>query len=214
MNQCEFCREFEGHSPRLEGVYGTLLSTRIILKTDRFVVLPTLGQIFAGSLLILPIDHMDTFAQLTFDAKNELEELISNVVKRVSQYGHPIIFEHGATESTGGGCGIYHAHLHLVPAPEATMASTLFPEHQSRTTDIFSAWNKMRSASEYLLMSAGGETLYSDLSKTTDNYPSQFFRRRITEHFHLSAPWDWRAYTKVEPALLATIAGRLPTDAQ
>lgn len=214
MRHCEFCQEFAGSSPRFEKLYGRLASTRIVARTDRFVALPTLGQLFTGSLLILPVDHVETCARLTAEARQELEELAATMAHRVREFGEPIIFEHGATEPSGGGCGIYHAHLHIVPVPVSTLASTLFPEHQAQTQDLQRAWESLQNADEYLLMSAAGQTLYSDLMGQASRYPSQFFRRRIAEHFHLEAPWDWRAYTDVEPALLRTLGVTVPAYAR
>lgn len=210
MHQCEFCQEFAGRSPRFESYYGRLVPTRIIARTDRFVALPTLGQLFTGSLLLLPVDHVETCALLAADARKELGDLAAEMTLKVREFGEPIVFEHGATEPTGGGCGIYHAHLHIVPLPELTLATALFPEHQAQAPDMQKAWDALQGAHEYLLMSAAGQTLYSDLKRQAGVYPSQFFRRRIVEHFRLEAPWDWRAYTNVEPALLRTLGMSLP----
>jgi diadenosine tetraphosphate (Ap4A) HIT family hydrolase len=214
MHQCEFCQEFSGGSPRFDNLYGRVASSRIVARTDRFVALPTLGQLFAGSLLLLPIDHVETCGQLTVDARQELGELAAEMTLRVHEFGEPIVFEHGATEPTGGGCGIYHAHLHIVPVPEPTLAATLFPEHEAQALDLQGAWDALQGAHEYLLMSAGGQTLYSDLDGQAGRYPSQFFRRRIADHFGLEAPWDWRAYTEIEPALLRTLSMTLPAHAR
>lgn len=214
MHHCEFCQEFAGIAPRFEKLYGQLTQARIIARTKRFVALPTLGQLFTGSLLLLPIDHVETCALLGDDARQELDELVSEMTLRVRKFGEPIIFEHGATEPSGGGCGIYHAHLHIVPLPKTTCATELFPEHQAQAKDLRNAWELLQGVHEYLLMSAGGQTLYSNLSAQADRYPSQFFRRRITEHFGLEAPWDWRAYTDVEQAVLRTLGMTLSVHAR
>ena len=214
MHHCEFCQEFAGRSPRFEALYGHLGCTRVVMRTDRFVAMPTLGQLFAGSLLLLPLDHVETCAQLAADARQELGELAAEMTLRVRNFGQPVIFEHGATEPTGGGCGIYHAHLHIVPVPEPTPAIALFPEHQAQTEDLQKAWDALQGADEYLLLNAAGKTLISDLEGLSSRYQSQFFRRRIAEHFGLEAPWDWRAYTDAEPALLRTLGVTLPAHAR
>ena len=72
-----------------------------------------------------------------------------------------------------------------------------------------SVWPRNR-----LLMSAAGQTVYSDLDGQIGRFPSQFFRRRIAEHFGLEVPWDWRAYTDVEPALLRTLGVDMPAHAR
>lgn len=205
MHHCEFCEEFAGKAPRLEKLYGSMLPTRIIARTDRFVALPTLGQLFTGSVLILPLAHVETCALLSSDERRELDEFAADVALRVRKFGEPIMFEHGALRRTGGGCGIYHAHLHIVPVPKITAATALFPEHQCRATNLLDALHELQGTDEYLLINAGDQTLFSDLGGQTGKYPSQFFRRRIAEHFHLELPWDWRAYAEAEPALLRTL---------
>jgi diadenosine tetraphosphate (Ap4A) HIT family hydrolase len=214
MHQCEFCQEFAGHSARFEQLYGRLVSTRVIARTDRFVALPTLGQLFTGSLLILPVDHVEMCSSLSAGAREELGELVAEVTLQVREFGEPVIFEHGAIEPSGGGCGIYHAHLHIVPVPEPTLATDLFPEHHTQARNLQEAWDLLQNTHEYLLMSAAGQTLYSDLTGHLGVYPSQFFRRRIVEHFGLEAPWDWRAYVDVEVALLRTLSVNLPAHAR
>lgn len=206
MHKCEFCQEFAGRSLRFERLYGQLIPSRIVARTDRFVALPTLGQLFTGSLLLLPVDHVETCALLTADARRELGELVSEMIPRVRGFGEPIIFEHGATEPTGGGCGIYHAHLHIVPVPEPVLAKVLFPEYQNHARDLQGAWEALQGTREYLIMNASGQTLYNDLDGQAGLYPSQFFRRRIVEYFDLQVPWDWRAYTDIESALLRTLS--------
>ena len=205
MQKCEFCAELSERSHRFQKIYGELKRDRIIARTDRFVAIPTLGQIYTGSILLLPVEHVETCANLAEDARDELSEFAAQMITKVSRFGQPIQFEHGSTESRGGACGIYHAHLHIVPLPEATLASTIFPEYSSKSASIQDAWRSLRRCNEYLLVCSAGETVYRDLSDSPRTFPSQFFRRRIVEHFRLSVPWDWRDYASVEPALLHTL---------
>jgi diadenosine tetraphosphate (Ap4A) HIT family hydrolase len=169
------------------------------------VALPTLGQLFTGSLLVLPIEHTETCAALPVDLQREMLRLLDDMVRRAREFGHPVVFEHGAVAATGGGCGIHHAHMHIVPVPKATAASTLFPEHAACAPDIQTALGELHSADEYLLLAADDAVLFRDLRVDAGAFPSQFFRRRLAEHFQLTAPWDWRAYDAVEPALLDTL---------
>lgn len=214
MKHCEFCQEFEGNSVRFGNLYGHVASSRIIARTDRFVALPTLGQLFAGSLLVLPLDHVEACAFLQADARDELAELTAKLTQRVREFGEPVVFEHGSTELAGGSCGIYHAHLHIVPLPQRTEAAALFPEYKCQVQDVQDAWANLQEAQEYLLMSSAGQTLYSDLSEQAGVYPSQFFRRRIVEYFGLDVPWDWRAFNGVEAAMLKTLGLKQVVDAR
>jgi len=63
----------------------------------------------------------------------------------VRKFGKPVIFEHGAKCSTGGGCGIYHAHLHVVPLPERINYLRILPEISKKFNSIESAFKTIKS---------------------------------------------------------------------
>src|SRR5687768_2245990 len=129
MYDCDFCREIEGgRETTFRQIYQQVTPSRIVLRSENFVVLPTIGQLFVGSVLILPRRHRETFATLGEAERRELPALLNRVLSGVARFGEPIIFEHGAVSQTGGGCGVYHAHLHVVPLPAPTLPSDLFPE--------------------------------------------------------------------------------------
>lgn len=206
MQHCEFCQEFDPQSPdRFQSLYGELVPSRIVARTEHFVAVPTLGQLFTGSLLVLPIRHLETCACFPKDERSEMSAFADQMMERTSRFGHPIWFEHGATSASGAGCGIHHAHLHIVPLPWPTEPRSLFPEHTRSAANLREAWSALETVEQYLLIGDGKETLYLDIEAVDDRFPSQFFRRRLAEHFELAVPWDWRAYAHVESAVLETI---------
>ena len=208
MPNCEFCREFGRREPNsFSAIYAGVADCRIVARTRRFVAIPTLGQLFVGSLLVLPLAHVETCAELEPDAQLEMLDLIDGMLVRASALGHPICFEHGATAMSEGGCGIHHAHLHIVPLPRKEAAQALFPEAAMAHDDLASAWAALAVTDHYLLLSDGCRTLVRDLRAKPGPFLSQFFRRRLVEHFGLKVPWDWRAYRYVEPSLMRTLAG-------
>jgi diadenosine tetraphosphate (Ap4A) HIT family hydrolase len=202
MSGCEFCFEFADASGRFRTLYGDFASSRIVARSENFVALPTLGQLFPGSLLVLPERHVETCAALPEELRAELIGFAALMTSRTRDFGAPVVFEHGAVERSGGGCGIHHAHLHIVPLPSEVSAETLFPEHMTAADDLERALRALGGADEYLLLTAGKDVLYSDVSGLQHSHPSQFFRRRLAEHFDLAAPWDWRAYEHIEASVL------------
>lgn len=208
MPICEFCQEFGTGGPaRFSEIYRGVAASRVVARTSRFVAIPTLGQLFEGSLLVLPIAHIETCSGLDADARSEMLGLIGDMLVRVATFGHPVYFEHGATEASAGGCGIHHAHLHIVPLPREAAPHALFPEAEQRFERLAAAWIALQGVDHYLLFGDTNETRVHDLRTEPNRFPSQFFRRRLVEHFELNAPWDWRAYDHVEPALVRTLAG-------
>lgn len=204
---CQFCNELQRtHRTPFHDIYASILPSRIVADCQHFVAFPTLGQLVAGSLLVIPKQHVETFAQLTNELRTEALDLIKQLERRLQRYGHIFLFEHGAESACGGGCGIYHAHLHLVPLPNPTRQDELVDFPVQRASNLLEAWTKVEDQLEYLIFRDGFGTVgYCLPGGSKLGFGSQYCRRRITEYFNLERPWDWRAYDSVEPFLLDTV---------
>lgn len=210
MIGCEFCAEFQTDGPsRFRLSYQGVASHRVMARSRRFVAVPTIGQMLEGSLLILPVEHEETCAAMDEDARAEMLALADEMVARCARLGSPIVFEHGATAVNGGGCGIHHAHLHIVPLPRAVAPAELFPEGTAEAAGLAAAWRTLRGSSHYLLIGDGQRMLTRDLIAMPGEFPSQFFRRRIAEFFALETPWDWRNYPSVEQSMVRVLTESL-----
>ena len=197
---CEFCDELRDPArSRFGSIYGSAVS-RIVIRKRGFVAQPTLGQIFEGSMLILPESHVETMAQLTPSQRNACLTLLGEVERNISDSGPVIVFEHGAKSAGGGGCGIYHAHFHLMPVPlecPISMADVR-PADASMTvaSSLDEALNQLHDTDEYLLFRepSGRVGFFEVRPSMRQIIPSQFFRRALVNHYGLSTPWDWRHY--------------------
>src|SRR5712691_104376 len=111
-NDCEFCNEFAGGSANSFAThYANDVASRTILEQDGFRVLPSLGQIVPGYLLVVADRHYAAFADLSLDALKAADALKTHLSGQLrSIYGDYLFFEHGARTSVSGGCGIAHAH--------------------------------------------------------------------------------------------------------
>jgi len=88
MNQCEFCQELQGlPGNRFGAMYAGIAASRIVAQTEHFVVLPTIGQLFAGSLLILPRVHKETCAELQRTQQEGLAAILKRVTTTIRQFG-------------------------------------------------------------------------------------------------------------------------------
>lgn len=203
---CDFCAEVRGlaHST-FNRIYATTLKDRTIEDSDNFVALPTLGQLFQGSVLILPKLHFKTFAGIPDYLRPEAARLIKRVSTRVSVYGNVIIFEHGAYPHSGGGCGIYHAHIHVVPVPSGLLHSELMLSRGRCSKSLSHAWNATKNLSEYLVIrDTSGSVAWYTTQSPQHSFGSQYLRQRLVEHYQLNRPWNWRHYNAIEPDLIAT----------
>lgn len=200
---CEFCVEMQDlEASRFRSIYGSTLASRVVRETAHFIVVPTIGQIVAGAMLVIPREHVETLADVA-DHTDELLEL-ANECRQI--FGENIVFEHGARASTGSGCGVDHAHLHVVPMPVACTLRELLPA-APRVPSVADALRGLKGAREYLMVrDTRGDVSVLDLTNHDGReYPSQYFRRRVVEILKLDAHWDWRRYTAPEENLLRAV---------
>src|ERR1700674_1783452 len=111
MTQCSICLGFEARG--LEEILN-----QPFLESRNFVVLPSLGALVEGWLLLVPKTHVICMGELSDNLTAEMQELKSRIRETLQRaYGNVCAFEHGPSRAkTSLGCGVDHAHLHLVPA--------------------------------------------------------------------------------------------------
>ena len=121
--ECSFCSEINGKEENnffdiylKEKFEKEGLNSRIVATTHKFVIMPMVGPLVPGYLLIVPKDHYLSISQLP---KEQIEELkiVKEELKKVFEkhYGKSVFYEHGALSCSakGGSCSD-HAHLHIV----------------------------------------------------------------------------------------------------
>ncbi len=208
-NGCEFCEEFA--DPRLSrfgDIYGARCSHRIVAEQSELVALPTLGQLFKASILVLPRAHFETMAELPQPMIQNLDPFLMQLEDRIGAFGTLILFEHGAKCTTGGSCGVYHAHLHLVAVPKKISWTDVLPTADWVASNLTETLERLRNADHYLMFRDTSGVFAATVlpAEPSSQFPSQYFRRALAEHFDLQAPWDWREYTWQEPRMLETLA--------
>lgn len=207
MRECEFCCEVNGHpGSRFRRIYRGIAETRLVAETRNFVAMPTLGQVFTGSMLIMPRAHVETCARLDAGLRGELAEFVNTVSRTARQFGEPVWFEHGATACTGGSCGIYHAHLHVVPLPVRVAPNLLFEAHRASGPDLLWVLDALKECDHYLLLGSEDGIVFAQVEQLESVPSSQYFRRLLCEKFGRNRPWDWREATLPEADLLYTIS--------
>lgn len=205
---CDFCDEFSGGSNNaFRARYGYSLQDRGILATERVRVFPSIGQLVEGYLLIAPKEHYTALDEMPTQHLEEFSAVYRLVRLAMSKvYGPSLCFEHGARAPGNGGCGIYHAHLHVVPFsdvrdPLAKLRDRFPYEQVHQFQDIATVTSR---SSPYLLYEDTGSNKYVFL---VGNLPSQYMRRLLAEVLG-QTNWDWRTVKK-EERLLTTL-NRLP----
>ena len=203
--QCDFCSEFAGgHNNQFSKRYRGLLESRILHSTNHLRVFPTLGQLTEGHLLIAPLFHSESFSILSAEALDEAERLVASFRRELTaSYGASVIaFEHGIRSIEAGGCGISHAHMHVLPYTDdggitAALSAQFKLQGISRLHDIEAT------------LPAGYSYLFYENNQAqrfvchVKSIPSQFMRKLTADHM-LNPHWDWRE-RQVEQSLLETV---------
>lgn len=200
---CTFCAEFSANpSGEFLERYGELLATRLVYDDGNFRSFPTIGQIQFGHLLLAPIQHFENFSQAIVGREQSFSNAYAEIRSRVSALGHVLAFEHGAHRQSGGACGIYHAHIHLVPFPRPVSAGDLGLMVKANYSDLNCALRSVQGSEEYIVgQDSTGETWVLD----GNSFGSQFLRKRIVEKLSLDVPSDWRLAAKIEPQMLGAV---------
>ncbi|MCL2311183.1 MAG: HIT domain-containing protein [Firmicutes bacterium] len=208
--ECDFCNEIQNQANNtFIDIYGKLnIKTRVVGENDMFVVIPTIGQLFKYSLSILPKQHIESMSQLDKAGIASLIDILEKTKKKLSVYGKVVVFEHGAHKETGGSCGIYHAHIHIISLPSELDLSSLFHPDSfiNKYDNLYECYSDLKESSQYLMIINADNSLFAvDTTSKPSQYSSQFFRKKLAEYYKLNKPWDWREYLLPEQEVLQTI---------
>jgi diadenosine tetraphosphate (Ap4A) HIT family hydrolase len=117
---CDFCNELNGRPGDLftELLSGEAIS-RVIARRGELRVLPSLGEMLPGHLLIVPTYHVTASTALRHEEKKLLTNLLWQIREIFSSENGelPTCFEHGdpaGSEVFTSQC-VSHAHIHVLP---------------------------------------------------------------------------------------------------
>ena len=137
MKECIFCNIDE------DKIYNTILD-----ETDNFVVVPTLGSLVEGYILIVSKRHIYNMGELTEKEQDEYINLLNKYRELFNKiYGkYPIVFEHGTSKNDSNltSSSVIHAHTHIVNhsfIDEKKVMSDLNLEEINKINDISSDKN-------------------------------------------------------------------------
>jgi ATP adenylyltransferase len=129
---------------------------------------------------------------------DELERRTCALLK--ARYEAPIIaFEHGpSAERHGTGCGVDHAHLHLLPL-DCDLLSYVRPfvpaSLQWKGCDWEDRAKAYRSGLDYLFFRSAGK---GDLIAVSEDFGSQVFRRAVSSYLDVENEFNWRTHPKLD----------------
>ncbi len=166
------------------------ISSEFLAESENFIAVADVAPLTPGHTLIVYRHHDISFSKLTAPLVTELDQFRQQVAEVLSQgYSQRIVmFEHGlCNRARAGGCGIDHAHLHLVPLdrPLSGIFRRDFEVEQLGELEAIS--ERGGQDSEYLLLTDVDGVNYMAF---THEPTRQYFRRVISALLGRDL-WNW-----------------------
>jgi ATP adenylyltransferase len=166
-----------------------------VFTTAECVAMPTKGAMVPGWLLVSPRRHFLSIGAMDAPMLAEFSEFVKVVVSAVEDtFGPSVLFEHGpACGGNAVGCGVDHAHLHVVPTNFDLLQelNSIFPENLvwADANGLTATRDAASRGLSYLFFhsSATGSVI-----ATHPAFKSQLFRRALASCLGRSNRFDWR----------------------
>ncbi len=192
--ECKFCNIFKNDILHKKESFlkKTPIYNTILCETLSFFVIPDLGSIIEGYLLIITKEHLYSMAELKQEQLQELHTLINLLSEMATEiYGiMPIIFEHGSPPfgmNVVSQSSICHAHIHLVPFG-FNNSSQIIKETDMHLFNGVESLNKFKMMSYIYYRTPKKENYIT----TNQNLPRQYMRRKLAIEVDKNDKWDWR----------------------
>lgn len=211
-NNCCFCVEY--NRPLRSEFFVKVgaaagVSSRVVVESDNWYVVPTLGCLVEGHVLIIPKKHILSIANLNnamFEEMVSLRDTVEGIItKRTGK--ECICFEHGITNDAAVGANsVSHLHVHMVPCEKSLWGPI---EEDCRIVDaicfpdyyvLYDYLQKNMPQSYLMFQDIDGSIHYIP---DASFYPSQFFRIQVAKYLG-TGQWDWRK-AQDETLLLQTL---------
>ena len=171
-----------------------------LFESANFVSLPSLGSLVEGWLLLVPRHHFICMGALPGHLAHEMQTLKDSVRSGLSRkYGDICIFEHGPSAAKRSvGCGVDHAHLHIVPLnfDLVQAAASFLPPNL--------CWSQANWAGCRAAFQRGDDYLYVEQPPgrgriaVHEAFPSQVFRKAIAARLGIPEQFNWREHPHTE----------------
>jgi diadenosine tetraphosphate (Ap4A) HIT family hydrolase len=149
-------------------------------------VIPALGMLLPGYLLLGAENHVPSFAYFDQDQLGLIDEWLEDLTSELTaRFERPyVVAEHGACSyGNAGGC-VIHAHLHLVPAPPGLVDALLKDQEWTRIRGMADLVAQRDQPYVFLRCDEG------HFVSPNPPVPSQWIRRMVADVIGTEV-WDW-----------------------
>ena len=172
----------------IEWFFENKIENTILDETNYFYILPTVGSLVDGYILVVSKRHINSMSELTkneMDEYNFIIEKYRNIFRDI--YGkYPIVFEHGSPVSDNSirANSVIHAHSHIVNhayLDEPKIIKRLNFKPIQRIEDI-------KSNENYIMY------INNNFKYVTYNFEpiSQLMRKLIAKDLKYEDKFDWK----------------------
>jgi len=191
MNNCRLCYDLRESPARLWN--------EPLFESKNFVVLPSLGALVEGWLLVVPKEHFICIGAIPQSFMAEMQMIQERLYAVVQEhYGNVCAFEHGPNRANAKvGCGVDHAHLHVAPVAfdlVSAVASFLPDEARWAEAGLEECRAAFNRGEDYLYLE---QPIGVGRIATHQNFGSQLFRRAIANYEGVSDHYNWRDYPQL-----------------
>lgn len=199
---CCICSQIEGDASN--DLVAQLVAVdkyvrRVLLESESFAVIPSIGPLVEGHVLLCPLKHFKSFAQMPATLEDDfviLKRQISEVL--TAAFSHRVhCFEHGSAKAADQPmCTVEHAHLHFVPTD-----TEIWPriQNQFEWRQVGSSLAELASVvgdSEYLWYESPDGTAF--VAKGDEGtFESQYLRKVFAKALGCEEEWNWRETPRV-----------------
>jgi hypothetical protein len=169
-----------------------------LFETTDCVVTPTLGSILPNWVLVIPRVRALNFAEWSRATNRNPAGLIDWVAACCNVDADRLIwFEHGAaTSGSVVGCGVEHAHLHvLIDAPftfqELSRELQSSSQLRWRAEAATCAYSGLQMNKSYLFAASAD---HASIATDVEAVGSQFMRRAVARLIGTPETWDYKQY--------------------
>lgn len=193
VDECCFCNDLDNQNRALR-LSREEFFNKLCAYTRHFGVFPSLSPLTKGHCLVIPRYHITSMSQIRELHVDECVGFLETVMARIKRaLGNCVVFEHGVGAGRHGGCGVTHAHFHVLPMSTASMRHAQDRINNDYRTEVVRDLRELLRngpVSSYLLF---GEIPGPIQVTVDDAIPSQYLRRLISNVCDFGR-WDWREY--------------------
>lgn len=201
VKTCNYCK-FINNDYQIKNSKN-INGNQIIYSNNSFIVMPTIGEICKGYLLIIPRRHCMSCAEFNQEEVLDFLQVLEDIRYILAEtYGNEsklLIWENGTSSSSKGKAidSIVHTHVHISPsnltADDISKRLKLYFKNIKFSTEI----QNYGHDNSYLLIHRKNDR-WNILNNSGIYIPRQFVRQMLAEEYGVPEEWNWRTHPNYE----------------